>query len=556
MNMLRKDVFVKRPEGTKIYRQRNCVYVYHVIGSEYKKDKKYVVEKRVCIGKMVDDENMNPNDNFYQYYEIVDGNEEDPPRFSDAVQIGAPALLFKIMDELKISELLQSIHGEEGADLIKDLISYMIIRGTSTMQHYSGFVWSHFIHSKRKWDDSKISDFFKNGIDFAQTERFVSKWNELQPEHSGIYLSYDSTNMNTKAEGVEMAEFGHAKDDSSIPQVNISYAVNYTDATPLFYELYPGSIIDNTQCSYMVERAKGYGYKNVGLILDRGYFSIKNIRYFDAKGYDFLMMIKTNSSLITQMLKEAHLPLLTKAQYYLPEHDVYGLTKKGTIGDEITARYFHIYYDNVRASQEKNEYLKQLVKKEKHLQKKVDEKIRRKEDMVSYEKLFKLKYDGNGYLESYKRNENEIQKEIDKLGFFVIVTSKEMTASEALDIYRKRDSVEKIFRMLKTGLEYDTFRVHSQDSLESKTYVMFIASIVRNYLFQGLKTVCEKEKDKKSYTVPAAINELEKITIVKNSKDVYIRRYGLTKKQRSILTQFGVSENYLNKVADRMNLLV
>ena len=317
--MLRKDVFVKRPEGTKIYRQRNCVYVYHVTGSEYKKDKKYVVEKRVCIGKMVDDENMNPNDNFYQYYEIVDGNEEEPPRFSDAVQIGAPALLFKIMDELKLSELLRSIHGEEDADLIKDLVSYMIIRETSTMQHYSDFAWSHLINSKKKWDDSKISDFFKNGIDFAQTELFVSRWNELQPEHSGIYVSYDSTNMNTKAEGIEMAEFGHAKDDSGIPQVNISYAVNHADA----------------------------------------------------KGYDFLMMIKTNSFLVTEMLKEAHLPLLTKARYYLPEHDVYGLTKKGTIGDDMTVRYFHIYYDNVRASQEKNEYLKQLVKKEKHLQKKV-----------------------------------------------------------------------------------------------------------------------------------------------------------------------------------------
>lgn len=56
--------------------------------------------------------------------------------------------------------------------------------------------------------------------------------------------------------------------------------------------------------------------------------------------------------------------------------------------------------------------------------------------MVSYEKLFKLKYAGNGYLESYKRNENKIQKEIDKLGFFVIVTSKEMPASETLDTFR------------------------------------------------------------------------------------------------------------------------
>lgn len=167
--------------------------------------------------------------------------------------------------------------------------------------------------------------------------------------------------------------------------------------------MYPGSIIDNIQCTHMVDRAKEYGYKNVGLILDRGYFSIKNIRYFDAKGYDFLMMIKNNSILVRDMLKKAKLPLLTKAKYYLPEHDVYGLTKQGTIGDDITVRYFHIYYDNVRASQEKNEYLKQLVKKEEHLQKKVNEKIRRKEDMVAYKKLFKLKYDNNGYLESYIR---------------------------------------------------------------------------------------------------------------------------------------------------------
>ena len=73
-----------------------------------------------------------------------------------------------------------------------------------------------------------------------------------------------------------------------------------------------------------------------------------------------------------------------------------------------------------------------------------------------------------------------------------------MTAGEALEVYRKRDSVEKIFRMLKTGLEYDTFRVHNKPSLESKTYVLFIASIVRNYLYQGLREVARKEKNKKT----------------------------------------------------------
>ena len=40
--------------------------------------------------------------------------------------------------------------------------------------------------------------------------------------------------MNTKAAGVEMAEYGHAKDDSSVPQVDLSYAVKHEDATPCF----------------------------------------------------------------------------------------------------------------------------------------------------------------------------------------------------------------------------------------------------------------------------------------------------------------------------------
>jgi transposase len=551
--MLRNDVIVRRPEGTKIYKQRECFYVYKVIKSEYKKDKKYVIESRRCIGKMIDGENMNPNENYFEYYEVENEIDNESPRCSDALQIGASTLLLKIMNDLKICELLTLIHGEEGAKLIEDLVCYMIIRQTSAMQHYSEFAWNHYTASIKNWDDCRISEFLKNDVRYAQIERFLAMWNEIQPEHSGVYISYDSTNMNTKAEGVEMAEYGYAKDDDSVPQVNISYAVNQEDATPLFYEMYPGSIIDNSQCTHMVERAKEYGYRNIGLILDRGYFSMANIRYFDKNGYNFVMMVKTSSTIVADKIAEARLSLSTKAKYYIPEHEVYALTKEGKIADDKSVRYFHIYYDNVRANIERNEYLKQVVKKEEHLQKKVEEKIRRKEDLVAYEKYFKLRYDDYGYLVSYSKNDNKIQQEIDKLGFFAIITSQNMTALEAIDIYRKRDSVEKIFRMLKTSLEYDTFRVHSQSSLESKTYAMFVAGIVRNYLFQGLKSIKESNGDKKNFTVPAAINELEKVVVVKNSKNSFVRRYGLTAKQKKIFGQFGITETYINGVTESVN---
>lgn len=81
---------------------------------------------------------------------------------------------------------------------------------------------------------------------------------------------------------------------------------------------------------------------------------------------------------------------------------------------------------------------------------------------------------------------------------------------------------------------------------------MFIAGIVHNHIFQGLKKLSERENDKKSYTVPAAISELEKITIVKIVR-TYISRYGLTKKQKNILGQFNVTKSCINKLAQNMN---
>ena len=86
------------------------------------------------------------------------------------------------------------------------------------------------------------------------------------------------------------------------------------------------------------------------------------------------MMVKNNSGLVVKKIKDAMLPPFIKAKYYLPEHEVYAMTKTGSLGDEMTVRYFHIYYDNVRASMERNEYLKQMQKKEEHLLKKVEEK--------------------------------------------------------------------------------------------------------------------------------------------------------------------------------------
>jgi len=550
--MLRKDIKVKRPEKTKLYAQKGNTYVYAVIGADYKKDRQYVVEKRCCVGKMIDDIYMFPNENYFiMFAEGNDDVEEVLPEKSDCLKIGMPMLLNRIAENIGMRDVLKDAYDEKITSIILDLISYMIIKESSVMQHYPDYAWEHFTTAARDMDDTQISTFLREKIQTRHIDKFLDGWNELRPEKSGIYISYDSTNINTSAEGADFGEFGHAKDNSELEQINISYAVDQEDATPLFYELYPGSIIDNSQCSWMVEKARSYGYSHVGFILDRGYFSKKNIRYFDRNGYEFLLMIKQDSKLVKDMIKDARLPLLTKNRYYLAEHGVYGMTKEGLIGESPAVRYFHIYYDNVRASEERNRFLDGILEKEKQLIKKTDRKFRKEEELIAYKQFFKFKFDEYGYLKTYKRDEAKIQAKTDQLGYFVIVTSENMTASEALDIYRKRDSTEKMFMSLKSGLGYECFRVHSQASIESKTHLIFLASIIRNELFNTLKTI--SGKDKKSYTVPAAIRELEKVTAVKDGKGKYVRRYGLTAKQKKMLNAFGITEKQVSEAVSQLN---
>ena len=53
-----------------------------------------------------------------------------------------------------------------------------------------------------------------------------------------------------------------------------------------------------------------------------------------------------------------------------------------------------------------------------------------------------------------------------------------MTCNQAIDIYRDRDSIEKLFMILKSQMDLEKFKVQSDASLRAKFHIAFIASIV------------------------------------------------------------------------------
>ena len=72
-----------------------------------------------------------------------------------------------------------------------------------------------------------------------------------------------------------------------------------------------------------------------------------------------------------------------------------------------------------------------------------------------------------------------------------------------------------------------------------------LAMIIRNEMFQKIEGL--RKKNRKAYTVPGMISELENIECTRNNVGKYRRRYALTSKQKQILKQFEIDEKYIDR---------
>lgn len=256
----------------------------------------------MTIGKLskADRKMMVPNQNFLTYFPETELPEEKfNSNRSSCLRIGAYIVILKILVEYKLQELLERQFDDKGLGVFLDLIAYTITCENNAGQYYPMYAFGHplFTEGMRVYSDTKVSDFLC-GMTGEESIGFLNDWNASCDHREKIYISYDSTNKNNEAGDIEMVEFGEAKIDVGAPIFNCSIAYDTKNAKPLFYETYPGSIADISQLECMLGKAKGYGYKNSGFILDRGYFSKGNIRKMDEYGCGFVIMVKGMAKLV------------------------------------------------------------------------------------------------------------------------------------------------------------------------------------------------------------------------------------------------------------------
>ena len=551
------DFLVKIPTVKgKITRRKkgSNTYINYEYARVYDPDRRFNIPQRVIIGKESKDDSsmMQPNQNFLTYFPEVDlPDERFNSKRSSCLRVGAYIVLRKIVDDYHIPEMLDNYFETKDKELFLDLMLYSIITENNAGQYYPEYGYNHplFSNGMKIYSDSKVSEFL-SGITTDQRVGFLNEWNDKRDHREKIYISYDSTNKNCQAGDIRMVEYGHAKDDKSLPIINYSIAYDTTNREPLFYEEYAGSIVDISQLQYMLEKARGYGYKKVGFILDRGYFSRENIEYMDKCNYDFIIMVKGMAPLVNELVLECKGTFENKRDCNIRKYGVYGTTvKRKLYAADEKDRYFHIYYNDSKKAAE-HEAIEVKIEKIAEFLKKKEGRVYEPSDRIT--DYFEPFIDEKDNVFLFAREKKEvIEREIDLCGYFCIVTSQKMTSQEALELYKSRDASEKLFRGDKSYLGNKSMRVYTDESVSAKIFIEFVALIIRSRFYTLLKDENEKLESRQNYmTVPAAIRELEKIEMIRGMDRIYRLDHAITATQKTILGAFGINVPYIK---DRVN---
>ena len=538
---------------------KGTTYIYYSYEHNYSSEKGYTVPKSTSIGKCTDDEPdlMYPNTNFLKFFPSEELPEtKGGAHRSGCLRIGTYLVLRRIIAEYHLDEMIGNIIGKNSG-LFLDLAVYSIIAENNAGQYYPDYAFNHPLFTDRMkiYSDSKVSAFI-NSITGDQSRAFLDEWNEKQDHSQKIYISYDSTNKNCQAGDIDFVEYGHPKEDTGAPVINYSVAYDRNNAKPLYYEDYPGSIVDVSQLQYMLEKAGGYGYKNVGFILDRGYFSKENIHYMDKYGYEFIIMMKGMKELVKSLVLEVKGTFEEDRRYSIRDYKVSGITvKKQLYPSDEKERYFHIFYNDRKRSSEHEAIEAKIDRMAECLHKHEGTKYEIKGS--GFAKYFDLIYYNKGKKDEkfmYGRELCDvINEEIRLCGYFVIITSEKMTAAQALELYKSRDASEKLFRGDKSYLGNKSFRVHTSESVHAKIFIEFVALIIRSRFYTCLKEQMQKNGKKNYMTVPAAIRELEKIELIRQSDREYRMDYAVTATQKEILKAFNMTAANIRTQASVMN---
>lgn len=490
---LDNSVKVEMPPHCVKVPRNGTTYIQYTVRAYRNKNGKPTSE-RVAIGKLDKESGMLiPNKNYYEIF----GKEN--PKKNDLVvkSIGNYKAFSGVAKRIGLEKTVREVFGEK-SDAILTVAHYMMNEG-NVMYYLPDWQDENISYSKENITNADVSRLFASITDIER-KAFFNNW--MRKKSTDEYIAYDVTSFSSYGKGMESLEWGYNRDKEKLRQINFGMYFGEESKIPLYYRIYPGSIPDKAHLPYMMSETEVFlRHKRLKFVMDRGFYSTDNLKVITEKGYTFIIALPGSLRYCKELADKHRNEIVNRMECYLGVGMPYG---KAYEVNELGFRMkVHMYYDPMKAANDMDNLQREIAKQEAELAA-MEEPPDRK---LHYDKYFYINRSKDGKL-GYRRNDEAINKALLHCGiFFIAETDFKKTSGEILEIYRRRDTVEKSFDNLKNELDMRRLYTHNDETANGKAFCAFLALIVHSEMKNCLSEYIRNE----NFTFHKILLELRKI---------------------------------------------
>lgn len=520
--------------GSQVINGTEYVYEYD---SVWNTKKRYGTHRRTYIGKIVNGKFLS-NKKYQLQIELQNALNKELKSASTKVSsrrfYGATYLFDSIGEKIGINSDLKECFPENWRQILS-IAYYLILEDHNPLCRFPKWASSHVHPYGNDIPSQRSSELFAN-IDENAKQMFFKLQSKRKLEKE--FLAYDITSISSYSKTLKQVKYGKNKEHEPLPQINLALLFGEKSRLPVYYRKLAGNITDVKTMSNLLADIEFIKGEKISLVMDRGFYSEENINSLYRKHCNFLIAAKLSVKFFRDKLDSVRKVLVTR-QHYSSKYKIYFTTvlvkwpyrtktKNGNLTESNSkVMYLHIYYNNQRAVDDKNDFNNMLDM--------LEDEILTDNKKPEHEKLY------NKYYEINKNGINFIPKQeaietIEKnYGYFALISNSVEDPLDALGIYRSKDVIEKAFGNLKERLNMRRTSVSSTDNLEGKLFVQFVALIYLSYIDQTMNDHSLYKK----YTMHELLDELDIIELYERpEKDSFIGE--MTKKQLELYKCFGV----------------
>jgi hypothetical protein len=452
---------------------------------------------------------------------------------------GATYFLDRIAHQIGLQEVLSASCGQVSGEILT-LAQYLIC-SEDPFAYCAHWIEGTETEAGRSLSSQRVSDLLHE-ITASNRTDFFKQWSEYRQERE--YLALDITSISSWSELIEDVEWGYNRDGDKLAQINLCMLMGEKSRLPVFQTVYSGSLKDVSTFKTTVQEASCYAKgKRLVLVMDKGFYSAKNVNLLleSREGYGFLLAVPFTAGFAKELVRgeregidtpENTLPL-NKGAVRMVSRRIGWARRKGE-ADSGTVLQAHVYFNALKAAAGKDDlyaHVSALLRaaKEGCGEGKLKEEIKR------YLEVRKTKRG-----ERYTINHRVVEKELENCGWLVLLTNRIKGGEEALECYRAKDVVEKGFLKLKNAIDLRRIRVHSQESMQNKVFVGFIALI----LLSHINKVMVEKKMYRDMSMKDILYTLKKLRVQKIAGETIL--FPVTLEQRSIYNAFSIKPPVLS----------